>query len=200
MMNYIDSGKLPIEEHFSIISSDINRETKSMKILINNIEHDDAVIFYELFMYKTHHKIPSLTEIYIKKNIFKDKDKVKMLYAMKDSVVGLFKITNYDYLNGYVTYQDVFTKKKYKIIDVAMSSIGTLNQKKELYIYNRIITYDKISFGTGLPCVFEGSNKRLKEFIKKHKYNNCSDYSRCLMLYDIAKEKGNITMHNYTNY
>lgn len=200
MINYIDSGKFPIEEYYSIIVPDIKRETKNINISIDNTEHDGTIIFNELFMYKTHYKIPSLTEIYIEKKIFKDKDKVKMLYAMKDSIVGLFKIINYDHINGYVTYQDVFTKKKYKIIDIAMSSMEKINEKQDLYIYNRIITYDKISFGTGIPCVFNGNNKHLKEFIKKHNYSNCSDFLRCLMLYDISKEKGNIKMTNYHNY
>lgn len=200
MMNYIDSGKYPVDKYYNSILLDVRRETKNTMIFVDNATHDGAVIFNELFMYKTHYKIPSLTEIYIEKKKFKDKDKLKMLYAMKDSIVGLFKIINYDHVNGYVTYQDVFTKKKYKIIDISMSSMGKINEKQDLYIYNRIITYDKISFGTGIPCVFNGNNKRLKEFIKKHNYSNCSDFSRCLMLYDISREKGNIKMFNYHNY
>ena len=200
MLNYIDSGKLPVEDYFNIVAPDVQRETKNMAISLNNTKHDDAVIFNELFIYKTHSKIPSLTEIYIEKKKFKDKDKIKMLYAMKDSIVGLFKVVNYDNVNGYVTYQDVFTHKKYKIIDISMSSMGKINEKKDTYIYNRIITYDKISFGTGIPCIFTGNNKYLKEFIKKHKYKNCSDFSRCLILYDIAKEKDNIKITTYHNY
>lgn len=200
MMNYIESGKLPVKEYFNRISFDVQRETKKLEIYLDNNEHDDAVVFNELFMYKTHSKIPSLTEIYIDKKIFKAKDKIKMLYAMKNSVVGLFKVINYDNINGYVTYQDVFTKKKYKIIDISMSSFGHINNKHEIYIYNRIITYDGIFFGTGIPCVFEGNNKSLKEFLKHHKYNNCSDFSRYLILYDIAKNNDNINLTNYNNY
>lgn len=200
MMNYIDNGKYPVEKYYNFILQDVRREIKNKMIFVDNTTHDGTVIFNELFMYKTHNKIPSLTEIYLDKKKFKDKDKIKMLYAMKDSVVGLFKIINYDHASGYVTYQDVFTKKKYRIIDIAMSSMEKINETQDLYIYNRIITYDKISFGTGIPCVFMGNNKRLKEFIKKHKYNNCSDFSRCLMLYEMYKEKDNIEMINYHNY
>ena len=133
MMNYIDSGKLPIEDYFNIIAPDIQRETKNMDISLDNTKQNDAAIFNELFIYKTHHKIPSLTEIYINKKIFKDEDKIKMLYAMKNSIVGLFKIINYDNINGYVTYQDVFTNKKYKIIDISMSSIGKINEKQDIF-------------------------------------------------------------------
>ena len=118
---------------------------------------------------------------------------------MKDSIVGLFKIINYDGMTGYVTYQDVFTNKKYKIIDIFSSSLELLYKDKEVYIYNRLITYDGITFGTGLPCSFVGNNKSLKEFIKKHKYNSCSDFSRCLMIYYIAKEN-DIKANIYQNY
>lgn len=200
MMNYVNSGKLPVEKYFSTIASNIQKETKNMNISLNNSEHDDAVIFNELFFYKTHHEIPSLTEIYIKNKKFKNKEKIKMLYAMNNSIVGLFKVINYDHVNGYVTYQDVFTNKKYKVIDIAMSSIGKVNENTNIYIYNRLITYDNVIFGTGLPCTFIENNKSLKEFIKKHKYNNCSDFSRCLILYDIAKEKNGIKMTTYCNY
>lgn len=131
---------------------------------------------------------------------FKDVEKIKMLYAMKNSTVGLFKKIKYDQENGYVTYQDVFTNKKYKVIDISMSSLGELYKDVEIYCYDRIINYDGILFGTGIPCVFTGENKRLKEFIKHHNYKTCSDFSRCLMLYDISKEENNPLMINYHNY
>lgn len=75
-----------------------------------------------------------------------------------------------------------------------------INEKQDLYIYNRIIIYDNIAFGIGIPCVFMENNKCLKEFIKKYKYNGCSDFSRCLMLCDISREKVNIKMMSYHNY
>ncbi len=200
MVNYIDSGKLPIDEYFDRIVFDVRRETKGLEIFLDNQELNDAVIFNELFMYKTHNKFPSLTEIYIQKKKFKSQEKVKMFYAMNDSIVGLFKVIGYDNVNGYVTYQDVFTKKKYKIIDISMSSLGKLNEGRELYIYNRIIVYDGIWFGTGLPCIFNGNNKWLKDFIKHHKYTSSSNFSRCLMLYDIARNGEKINAVNYSDY
>ncbi len=189
MHNYIESGKFPAVDYFNTINNDIVRETKALKVGINNSKEDEALVFNELFMYKNHYKIPSLTEIYIKNKKFKDQDKIKMLYAMNDSVAGLFKIVSFDSKEGYVTYQDVFTNKRYKIIDVAMSSIGGINNKsnEEFYIYNRVMNYDGIRFAIGIPLLFSSKNKRLKDFIKHHKYKNCSDFSRCIMLFDIYK-------------
>lgn len=200
MMKYVDSGKLPAEEYFNIVMPEIKKAAKDINISIDNREHDGAVVFNELFFYKTHHKFPSLTETYIKNKKFKDKEKIKMLYAMNDSIVGLFKVMDYDNQNGYVTYKDVFTNKKYKVVDVAMSSLGEINKKKDIYVYNRLITYDNITFGTGIPCAFNGNNKDLKQFIKKHKYKTCTDFSRCLILYSIAKKNNDIKMTSYNNY
>lgn len=191
MMNYIDSGKLPIEEYFNTIVDDVRKETNGLQFMLGNREHNDAIVFNELFMYKNHNKILSLTEIYIEKKKFRDAEKIKMLYAMRDSVVGLFKVINYDNVNGYVTYQDVFTHKRYKIVDISMSSLGNLYKDSEIYIYNRIINYDGILFGTGIPCVLTSKSKRLRAFIKHHKYNKCSNFSRCIMLYDISKDSDN---------
>lgn len=199
MDNYINSGKLPVKENFEIAANDFKKESNNMTFSLDNSKYDDAVIFNELFIYKTNNKIKSLTEIYIENNKFKDKEKVKMIHAMRDSVVGLFKVVNYDSINGMVTYQDVFTHKKYKIIDISMSSIGQLS-KEETYIYNRIINYDGILFGTGLPCVFTKQNKKFRQFLKHHKYNKCSNFTRCIMLYNIAKENpSDVKVMKYPN-
>ena len=43
-------------------------------------------------------------------------------------------------------------------------------------------------------------NKVPSFFIKKHKYKNCSDFSRCRILYDISKDSDNgINKINYHN-
>ena len=64
-------------------------------------------------------------------------------------------------------------------------------------MYNRIITLDDISYGTGIHCVMTSENKELMKFIKNHKYNKCSDFARCLLLYDICKrEKNLVTSYN----
>ncbi len=57
-----------------------------------------------------------------------------MLKAIKNSYVSLFKVVKVDKDNGYVYYEDVFTKRKYRIIDVAMSSTVKVSKKREIYI------------------------------------------------------------------
>lgn len=88
--------------------------------------------------------------------------KKKMLNSMKNSYVGLFKVVATDRNDDYITYEDVFTKKRFKVFDIAMSSTLKVDKKRMIYVYNRIIT----SFGTGIHCMMTSKHKLLKEFIK----------------------------------
>lgn len=198
MENYVENGNYSIQNCFNILSKNIEIETKGLDFRLNPTNEDDMTILRELFMYKNHNKIPSITDVFIDKKKFRNKEKVKMLHSMKNSYVGLFKVVKTDFENGYVYYEDVFTHKRFKIIDIAMSSSYRVTKDKTLYLYNRIITYDDISFATGIHCMLDSDNKYLKEFLKKHRYKSCSDFSRCLMLYDISK-KGDRIAVNYNN-
>lgn len=199
MLDYIEKGKYLPDKYHYLIKSDIKRETKGLKYNLNPNDEDDITILSELFIHKTHSKIHSLTDVYLEKKIFRNKDKLRMLNAMKNSYVGLFKVIKTDSEEGYVYYQDVFTNKKFKIIDIAMSSTLKVDKKMPIHIYNRIITIDNISFATGMHCTFGWKNKELNEFIKTHKYNSCSDFSRCLLLYDISKKDNKLIVnHNHT--
>ncbi len=120
-------------------------------------------------MYKNHPKLTSITEIYLQKNKFRNAEKVKMLNSMKNSYVVLFKV-----------------------IDIAMSSTLKIDKKRMIYFYNRIITFDDISFGTGIHCMMTSEHKLLQEFIKKHNYKKISVFSRCLLLYNLSKKDNNI--------
>lgn len=145
---------------------------------------DDKSILSEIFVYKVYPSLKSITEEYIEKHKFRNAAKIKMLYAMNNSVVGLFKVINIDFDNCYVTYEDVFTHKTYKIIDITFSTIyKNLYKEKNLYVYNRLISYESITFGTGMHIKINSDDKKFKNFLKKHNYNKYSDLYRCLYLY-----------------
>ena len=55
---------------------------------------DDKSILSEIFVYKVYPSLKSITEEYIEKHKFRNADKIKMLDAMNNSVVGLFKVIN----------------------------------------------------------------------------------------------------------
>ena len=47
---------------------------------------------------------------------------------------SLFKIVDIDTSDGYVTYEDVFTNKKYKVIDIAMSSSIAVTKERTIFL------------------------------------------------------------------
>lgn len=198
MENYILSDKYDTTKYNDTINSELGKfvDEFDMDFDLNNA--DDVTVFFELFVYNNHPDIPSVTDIYLKSNKFKNLEKVKMLECMKNSYVGLFKVISVDRDDGYVTYQDVYTKKKFKIIDIAMSSTLSINKKRELYTYNRIITYEDISFATGIHCNFFSDCKSLITFINNHNYKKCSSFIRCLLLYDIYKKDSRV-ISNYNH-
>lgn len=200
MSSYFENYGEEIDLYFNLIKEDITRETKLLSVELDYYNDDDRSILFELFIYKNHKKIPSLTEKYIKQKRFRNKDKIKMLYCMRDSFASLFKITDIDHVNGYVTYEDVFTHKKYKIIDIAMSSTPRIDESKTIYTYNRLIKFDDITFATGVHCMMLSEHKGLKEFLKKHNYKTCSDFSRCLILYYLSKNNNNLKMGHNSNF
>ena len=198
MEEYMFTGKYSIRDNYLKISNEIFKETNGLDFKLNFNDDKDLIVLDELFCYDNHKNIPNLTDIYLDKKIFRSEDKIKMLKAMKNSYVGLFRVLKVDSDNGYVYYQDVFTHKKFKIIDIALSSTFKNDSSKKYYVYNRVITFDDISFGTGIHIIMTGDNKYLNEFLKKHKYNECSDFSRCLMLYDITKrDKSKVIYYCY---
>lgn len=199
MINYIDDGNYNIDAQFISIGKFINRETKNSRFVYNSNDAGDNSILTELFVYKNHPKIKSITDIYLEKRHFRNETKVRLLRSMKNSVVGLFKIIAVDSDNGYITCEDVFTHKKYKVIDIALSSTTKIDKYMTIYLYNRIITFDNISYFSGIHCLMTSKNKELMEFIKKHKYKSCSDFGRCLILYDISKREKNLKIHYNDN-
>lgn len=187
MLNYMYKGKYDTNMYFDKLSNTIYSETNYASYTLNKADEDDENILTELFVYKNHNMIPSVTEVYLEKNILRSEEKKKLLNSMNNSYVGLFKITDVDKTKGYVFYEDVFTHKDFKVIDISISITLQIDVEKPTYVYNRIITYEDISFGTGIHCMFRPDNKQIDEFIKNHSYCNCSDFSRCLMLYKLSK-------------
>ena len=109
-----------------------------------------------------------------------------MLNSMLNSVAGLFEITNTDKELGEVHLRDVLTGKEYCITDIGLSS--NFNNEN-FYMYMRIITYDGISFGTGLNLVFNKRDKFICNWIKENlkNYNDRHEIIRFQELYNEFK-------------
>lgn len=192
MLDYVLNKQNNIEKYRCIIKNELKKIDGNLDISFNINSEDVESIFTELFVYNNHPLIIPLTHIYLKNNKFRNKDKIKMLESMKNSYVGLFKVIDVDRDGGYITYQDVFTNKKFKVIDISMSSTLTINKNFQFYTYNRIITFDDISFATGIHCNFTSRCKPLMDFIKKEDYKKCNSFVRCLLLYDIYRKYSDV--------
>lgn len=202
MASYVFNGKYDFGKYIDELNKD--REVSSFENLkgfdLSSDNPDDVSIIAELFVYKNLKEVPSVTEIYLEKNKFKNADKVKLLKAMNESYVGLFKVTDIDFDNAYVTYEDVFTHKKFKVIDISMSAFSKVDDDNPIYMYNRVITVDGISFGTGIHCNLSYKNKEFRKFLKEHDYKKSTDFFRCLTLYEISKKEENKRVRYNTQF
>ena len=188
MIGYLLNDKYDIDPLFkSLEEADGNGKLSYIELDIEN--PDDATIMCDLFIYKTKKEVPSITEIYLDKKKFKIEEKIELLKAMNNSFASLFKIVDVNREEGYVCYEDVFTDKRYNVIDVSLSITHIVDEKNPFYMYNRLITYDGITFGTGIHCMLTGENKKLNEYLKEKRYEKECPMVRCLSLYLISKEE-----------
>ena len=84
-------GKYDSHKYFDEMAEFINKKEKSLALDLD-MNNNDLTIINELFVFKNSSSIPSITEEYIKNKKFKNKEKIKMLYAMQSSFVGPFEI------------------------------------------------------------------------------------------------------------
>ncbi|MDD4187967.1 MAG: SEC-C domain-containing protein [Bacilli bacterium] len=177
MIDYIDN-KYPfrgtIEKQIHIFENEID-------VKLDLYKEDDTRVYYDLLIYPNDLEITSITEMYLNQKKFRKEEKIIMLNAMKESYVGFFKIISKDYENSYVEIEDIFTKKKFKIIDIALATLT----KENVYLYNRVITYNDISFLSGINLSFTFDNPIIKSYIKKYDSTNTNHIEKTLKLFKI---------------
>ena len=82
MENYIIDGKYSISDNYNSIYNDIDKEIPELDFDLDSNDVDDRTILNDLFMYKNHPKLMSITEIYLQKNKFRNEEKVKLLNSL----------------------------------------------------------------------------------------------------------------------
>ena len=194
MQDYIHAGG-DIFDYYSLETiKEIRKIINKIGFGLNLDNQDDFRIFLDLIIYDSLPSIKSVVDIYLENKKYKNAEKNKMLEAMKNSVVSLFLIKDVDKANGYVTYEDVFTKKQYQVVDVTLSSSYIASDKIKLYIYNRLITYDDMTIAAGLNCAFTSESKQLNNFLKKNKFKENSSFENTLMLYKMFKNDTSVSI------
>lgn len=67
MENYIIDGKYNISDYYNSIYNDIYKEIPELDFDLDSNDVDDRTILNDLFMYKNHSKLMSITEIIYKR-------------------------------------------------------------------------------------------------------------------------------------
>ena len=189
MISYIENGHYNLSQQLDCVTDDllkeVNGDADKLKISLDLSDYNEYRIYMEHQIYKNHDNMKSITEEYLEKNKFKNKEKVDMLIAMNNSFISFFKIVNKEY-EGYVTIIDLITNKEYKIIDISLSNPV---YKSNIILYARLIEIDDISFLISL-CSFPNNIKVLNNYIKKLKYKKKSNFIKTLEVYHFNKEYG----------
>lgn len=184
MQQYYEEGNFKQEFDLGEVKDKI--ETKNIKLLSTDFDTSTQLgmtALLNIIIYKNSSTANCLTEEYLRKNKFRKPEKVEFLRAMLNSEAGLFEITKTDEENAQVKMKNVLSGKEYLVTDIALS--GNKNNDK-FYWYNRIITYNGISFGTGVGIIFEKNDKFIINWINENKknYNEKEEMVRFLTLYN----------------
>ena len=183
MADYHENGKFKPK-----VDYDINEKNKPTEIEIIENEFDletreGSQAFFDMIVYKTSSNVNCITEDFIKNNKFRKLEKIELLQSMLNSKLGLFEIIKTDSDEGYVFLKNIFNEDEYKIIDVGLSGSKSYD---EMYLYTRIITFEDISFSSGLNLIFDKSDDFIRNFIKQQKqdYNKNGEFLRFSNLYN----------------
>lgn len=76
MISYVESGKYDVQYYTNQIMEDLAKETRKTNFSYDLYDADDSTILTELFVYKNHERIPSLTFIW-RKRYFEIKKKYR---------------------------------------------------------------------------------------------------------------------------
>ena len=188
MMDYYHDGKFEPKIDPDYVSEEVRSDTLYLfNAEFSSETREGAQAFADMLIYKPAPNMTCITEEYINKKRYRKPEKVDFLHAMLNSKISLFESTKAENDTGYVYLKDVFSGEIIKIIDIGYS--GNPNHS-DYYIYTRLITYNDISFNTGLNLIFKKNDPFIKSHIKEHKkkYNKNTEFYRFVQLYNRFKD------------
>lgn len=188
------SLKQNLQNLINKIDNEIEQNQMSINLELSDLNEKDLNIINDLLIYKNHPKFEPFIVKYIKNKRFEKREDM-MIEAMKKSTTGLFKIKQIKRNKGYIVLEEVFNHKKFKVFDLTLS----LLENKNIYIFTRIISYNKINFTTNITFSFNKNNKQIKKYIKRYKEVPIAEALKYLSLYSLYKNDKNKININ-TNY
>lgn len=191
MATYYENGKFQLQ----VTKPNIDKNEQSNIVRLIDVDFDPNTQvgsqgMANMVIYKNSSTTKCITEEFLEKNRFRKEEKIELLKSMLDSRAGLFEVTKTEPTEGYAYLKDVLTGSEFKITDIGLS--GSPNYKS-FYNYMRIITYNGVSFGTGLNLIFTKDDPFIQNWIKEHKkkYIDGEETVRFLELYNKYSKDNN---------
>lgn len=142
-------------------------------------------VYFDFLVYP--HFKENLCDLFLRKRKVRSEKNISMIKAMKESKVGLFRIKQIDPANYQVQLEDMLTGETTTIHDERMSILHA-NTPNTSLIMLRIITWDTISFQTGMGLLFDADDKDIRRWIKRNK-NHYQMTEQMVELYRIYMQK-----------
>ena len=147
--------------------------------------NDQAQLLADLLFYPHLKDGNCMCQIYLEEH--KQEEHRDMLLSMLESRLSLFKFISRDEATGIVQLYDLVNEEQIEIVDKKFGMMNT----GSIYYAGRIISYNGISFLTGInyffPCNSK-TNKYMKNIINDFKYKKSCDV--LVKLYQYHKREG----------
>jgi len=200
MMAYYEDGKFQLQ----VTKQNVDKGKQSNVVrLINSEFNTNTQVgsqgMANMVIYKNSSTTKCITDVFLEKNRFRKPEKIEFLKSMLDSKAGLFEVIKTEATEGYAYLKDVLTGNEFKITDIGLS--GSLSFEN-FYSYMRIITYNGVSFGTGLNLIFKKEDPFIQNWIKenKQKYIEGEETLRFLELYNRYSKNDNGVKMKINNF
>lgn len=191
MLEYFKEGNYNFDDEFSKISKILYEECTYINENISLNWKDDKDILLDMLLFKNSPNVNCMVSEFLSKKLYKDEEEKRILECMLKSTLSIYKmLKRHD--NGFIEIEDLITKKRIRIVDIA----GSLELNKDNYMINRIISYNGISFGNGISLITNSSNREIDNYLKKN-INNKSKITVIMELRSIIKRQNSNFNRNF---
>lgn len=191
MLEYFKEGNYNFDDEFSKISKILYEECTYINENISLNWKDDKDILLDMLLFKNSPNVNCMVSEFLSKKLYEDEEEKRILECMLKSTLSIYKVLK-RHDNGFIEIQDLITKKRIRIVDIA----GSLEINEDIYMVNRIISYNGISFGNGISLITNSSNREIDNYLKKN-INNKSKITVIMELRSIIKRQNSNFNRNF---
>lgn len=130
---------------------------------------EELNVFMDFLVYP--HFDDCLCDLFLRNKKVRSEKNISMIQAMKSSKIGLYQVKHIDQDDCLVTLENMLTREEVTIVDERMSVMHGKHMPKNFFLL-RIITWNDISFQTGLAILFDKNDGSIRRWIKKNRNRN----------------------------